>query len=307
MAYAISVVIPSYNSEKYIYDCLSTVFSQKTEYRYEVIVVDSSEEDITARLKSRFPEVKTVHLSHRTYPGTARNIGVENASAEVIAFTDADCLVGDNWIQKFMENQRAGREVVGGPVGNGTPKNIFGTVDFLLEFNELLGGKKLGKVGLLGTGNTAYRRSLLEKYGGFEDTIKGSDSILSRKMAMNGVDVYLDPEIKMYHRNRTSLRKVLKNQYDLGIGSAHTRSKVNIRGSILLRMPLLIPLIPLLRTVAIGRRLYKNSMTNCMRFVALYPFIFLGLVVFTAGFARGVKTAPSGKGRQWVKKMVKGS
>ena len=284
----ISVIIPSYNCLHYIFDCLESVFAQETEYSYEVIVVDSSEEDITPLLIEKFPDVIAVHSEKRAYPGTARNIGLKHVRGEVIAFTDTDCVVAPNWLQSIMESQKTGRAVVGGAVGNGTPWNPVGTSEFLLEFNNFLGNKQVRKVKLLPTCNLSYKKELFDIYGGFEDTIKGSDSIFSRKMNQNGIDVYLDPAIKMYHRNRKALKKFFKNQYDLGIGSALTRRKMDISGSFLVRYPFLIPLIPVFRTSAISLRLIRWSPLNFLKFIVLYPLLFSGLMAFTAGFIKGV-------------------
>ena len=90
--YDVSVIIPSYNSGTHLFDCLESVVTQKTTYSYEVIVVDSSQVDVTPWIRERYLCVRTIHLPERAFPGTARNIGVEEARGRVIAFTDTDCL-----------------------------------------------------------------------------------------------------------------------------------------------------------------------------------------------------------------------
>ena len=84
----ISVVIPCYNSEKFIFDCLSSLFNQKFDYDYELIVVDSSKDSTPDIIRDKFPSVKLLHFNSKTLAGKARNIGVKAAKSSIIAFTD---------------------------------------------------------------------------------------------------------------------------------------------------------------------------------------------------------------------------
>lgn len=269
-------------------DCLDSVLAQKTQFKYEVIVVDSSDDGTGEWLAERYPQVVLLRLQQRTFPGAARNAAIKIAQGDILAFTDCDCIVAPDWLQNMIENQRAGQLVAGGPVGNGTPWHPVGTAEFLLEFNSFL-GRRLRQVSVLPTCNISYRRELFDRYGLFLATIKGSDSIFSRKIAQAGIPVYLDPKIRMIHRNRTGWRKFFRNQYNLGIGSAQTRKILTISGSNLLKFPLLGIFIPILRTGAISLRLLRWSPENFIKFVLLYWLILPGLVVFTAGFFHGVK------------------
>ncbi|MBC7186569.1 MAG: glycosyltransferase [Calditrichaeota bacterium] len=291
----VSVIVPSYKPGPYLFDCLKSLAAQRTTHPYEVIVIDSSPEDITPEVQRRFPQVKVIHLPQRAFPGTARNVGIAQARGEVLAFTDADCVVAPDWVQRLVEGHSAGMMVVGGAVVNGTPDSAIGSAEFLLEFNDFQadrGGCR--RVALLPTCNVAYRKDLFRRFGGFDSAIKGSDSAFSRYMNMQGVEVYLAPGILVAHRNRTSLDGYLRNQFQLGIGSALTRRKLALRDSFVVRTPLLVPLIPLARTVAIGYRLLRWSPKNFVRFVVLYPLIFLGLLLFTAGFVQGLAAGHEG-------------
>ncbi|NOZ61627.1 MAG: glycosyltransferase, partial [Calditrichaeota bacterium] len=65
----ISIVIPNYNSTSYLLRCLSGIFAQKAECNYEVIVVDSSDDDPSEIVEREFPQVRCLHFEGRTYPG----------------------------------------------------------------------------------------------------------------------------------------------------------------------------------------------------------------------------------------------
>jgi len=83
------VVIPVLNDQARIKDCLKAVFNQ-TLPPYEVIVVDGHSTDNTVKNALNFP-VRVVFEDFGTVGG-ARQVGVEEAQGDYIAFTDSDCV-----------------------------------------------------------------------------------------------------------------------------------------------------------------------------------------------------------------------
>ena len=77
----LSVIIPSYNSEKTIRKCLDSLLDQTYEGEYEIIVVDSSDDKTPQIVTSLYPKVKLVHFRNKTDPGKARNIGIGRQKA----------------------------------------------------------------------------------------------------------------------------------------------------------------------------------------------------------------------------------
>src|SRR3989344_1873665 len=99
----ISVIIPSYNSQRYIARCLHSVISQHTTLPYEIIVVDSSKDETPFIIKKNFPSVQLISLKNQTFPGAARNIGVEKSQGKIIAFIDSDCIAASDWLEKGVK------------------------------------------------------------------------------------------------------------------------------------------------------------------------------------------------------------
>ena len=92
----VSIIIPSYNSASHIRQCLATLRVQRTTIPYEVILVDSSDDGTDHIVGEEFPEVRLFHFAERCSVGKARNIGVEQARAEVVLFLDTDCIPAPN-------------------------------------------------------------------------------------------------------------------------------------------------------------------------------------------------------------------
>ena len=283
-----SVIIPSFGQKNYISKVLESLYDQNTEYDYEIIVVESSGDGTAELVREKFPSVRVIELEKRTFPGTARNFGIKAAQSDILLFTDTDCVVDRNWIQQMVAGQRQGKRALAGLVRNGTNKNIIGIADYLLEFYEFLSLKPQIRPAPIATCNVSYHRDLFEKYGFFEDHVKGSDSIFSRKIDSEGELIYCQPKIQIWHHNRTNIKKVIKNQFELGYGAALSRRKYTLQGQVFVKFRFLIPLMPILRSAKIACKILRNSPANFFKFLLVFPFIFMGLIAHAVGFTRGL-------------------
>lgn len=100
-----SVIIPSYNTGSYISSCINSVLSQ-TFKDYEIIVVDdcSSDNGLTESVLNTFSDIKVFHTEKNSGPGSARNIGIANASGEYILFLDSDDTFSSNDVLEKLNN-----------------------------------------------------------------------------------------------------------------------------------------------------------------------------------------------------------
>lgn len=97
----VSVIIPAYNSMKYLPETLESALNQSFQ-DFEVIVVNDGSSDETAEWVSQLtdPRIKLISQENQGLSG-ARNTGIENASGEYLAFLDAD----DCWESTKLEKQ----------------------------------------------------------------------------------------------------------------------------------------------------------------------------------------------------------
>ena len=96
----ISVVIPTYNEENNIEKCLLALENQTiARDRYEIIVVDGQSTDQTVKIAKKYSD-KVIMQKTRWIAG-ARNDGVAVAKGDIIAMTDADCVVSKDWLEEI--------------------------------------------------------------------------------------------------------------------------------------------------------------------------------------------------------------
>ncbi len=87
----ISIIIPAFNSEKYIEEALGTLLAQKCPLK-EIIVIDDGSTDGTASLVKRYGERVSYHFQENRGLSAARNAGIRLSTGSYLAFLDADDL-----------------------------------------------------------------------------------------------------------------------------------------------------------------------------------------------------------------------
>lgn len=97
----VSVVIPAYNEEKYLEQCLVSLLNQ-SEKADEIIVVDNNSTDKTAAIAKSFGVRVIKEKKQGMIP--ARNKGFNTAKYEIITRTDADAIVPTDWIKQIKRN-----------------------------------------------------------------------------------------------------------------------------------------------------------------------------------------------------------
>jgi len=101
MAPKISVVIPTFNEEENITPCLKSLSNQTIpRVDYELIVVDGNSKDKTREYAEKLADVVIIQTSKKV--GGARNDGAALAKADIIATTDADCIIPPDWLEKTL-------------------------------------------------------------------------------------------------------------------------------------------------------------------------------------------------------------
>lgn len=100
----ISIVIPIYNAEKYLEECLNSIKNQ-TYQNFEVIMVNDGSKDNSETICKRFSEDDTRFRYFKKENGgvsSARNIGLDNVEGDYITFIDADDWVDENHLQLLI-------------------------------------------------------------------------------------------------------------------------------------------------------------------------------------------------------------
>jgi glycosyltransferase involved in cell wall biosynthesis len=191
----LSFVIPAWNEEKYIGQCLSSLTSEvaRSGRNIEIIVVNNASEDRTRQIALEFPDVTVVDEPRKGLP-QARQAGFLASSGDLIANIDADCLLPPGWIEKVYRQFTLddGLVALSGPYKYydlSILTNISVRAYYLLTFGfHLVIHHILGKGAVVQGGNFVLRRTALEEIGGFNTDIKfyGEDTDIARRIQKIG-------------------------------------------------------------------------------------------------------------------------
>lgn len=104
----VSIIIPAFNEQDSIADCLQSLLNQSFENQ-EIIVIDDGSTDKTAEIAEKF-KIKLLRQNHKG-AGEARNLGVRHATGEILVFVDADMVFDKDFIEKLTKPIRDGKTI----------------------------------------------------------------------------------------------------------------------------------------------------------------------------------------------------
>lgn len=245
----ITVIVPARNEEADILACLESLVSQNYPPElFEAIVVDDHSTDSTARLVRLFCQknknVKLLSLADFIQPGETQSFkkkaietAIQHAEGELIATTDADCVVPPNWLRllaSFCGRPILSRIFVAAPVNFFREKNIlekFQSLDFIGMMGVTGAGIHLAWMNMCNGANLAYSKAAFYAVGGFsgiDHLASGDDILLLQKMAAQfpgQVGFLKNPEAVVHTRAKPDLKSFFSQRLRWATKSASYRER----------------------------------------------------------------------------------
>ncbi|MFH1192674.1 MAG: glycosyltransferase [bacterium] len=236
-----SIIVPTYNRAEYLKKCVDALLNldcgNDFKYNltpaltskgmeifcidYEIIIVDDNSTDGTREYLSGLAnkKIRILHNERNLGPAISRNRGVENASYDIVAFIDDDCVADKNWL----------RELAGGFGSSGVRREdsgilhppsawvqndaffrnedvdfVFGRTYYIEKEHKGYFPERLVNVkNWPGAGNMAFKKKIFNKLGGFDNNFyyyHNEDSELAiRAVENNFTFKYIDDAI-VYHQ-----------------------------------------------------------------------------------------------------------
>jgi O-antigen/teichoic acid export membrane protein/GT2 family glycosyltransferase len=209
----IAVVVPVRDGSALVAQCVHACRAQ-TRPPAEVIVVDNASDDDTAavaRAAGASVLTEPVRGSYR-----ARNRGWRSTGADIIAFTDGDCIPDPNWLARLVEPfSDPSVAAVGGAIVQA--ELVSASQRWMVERRFLDQAQNAAHEFLpfFATANVAYRRSVLEKLDGFDEAfLSGGDCDMSwRVQALGAGRLVYRPDAMVDHRVGPRLAEVTERWY----------------------------------------------------------------------------------------------
>lgn len=214
----ISLIIPTYNRENPLVECLKCAFNQK-EVNYEVIVVDQTRnhDAETKAFLDNNQNKMTYIFSEIASVTNARNLGISKAKGDIIVFIDDDTTFAEDFLKHHLEGHKFGDMVGGRIIEEGSIINPQGP--WLTPWIKFTGSDTSPHERFTNTitgCNFSFKRHVYEKIGGFDTNFTGisvrEDSEFGYRAYKNGFKIFFYPKAELFHHR-------LAGGVDTGIGN----------------------------------------------------------------------------------------
>ena len=213
----VSVVVPVYNGESTIRECLDSIMGlDYPPEKLEVIAVDDGSTDKTMSILRNYG-LKLIQKQHGGYP-SSMNAGIKEARGDAILIVDSDTYVEQDYLAKILrefDDRKVG--IVSGYVAT-KPNAKFWARITGFESEDRYDQMKSKYVDFITSTCTAYRREVLSQVGLFNEELKrGSDEDLAQRASKVGWKILLRKDAVCYHDWTSSVKRYFKKQMANGI------------------------------------------------------------------------------------------
>lgn len=206
---ALSVIVPARDAAGVLAEQLEALAAQRWSCTWEVVVaVDASSADETVDIAGGYADrglrLRVVNAPASGGPGLSRNVGAAAAQGAAFAFCDADDVVAPGWVAAMGEALRH-HEFVTGPLELDRLNPSWIVESRGRAFTERQPVFE-GVFPYASSCNLAIRRSLFERFGGFDPTWRvGEDLEFSLRLWLSGVALHFEPGAVVHYRYRPTL------------------------------------------------------------------------------------------------------
>lgn len=212
----VSVIIPVYNGEATIEQCVKSLLVQDyPQERYEIIVVNNNSTDRSVEIVRQNPVI--LLDEKKQGPAAARNRGLARVRGDILAFTDADCFAETQWLRELVKP--FSDPTVGGVGGAIESASRATVMERYADDRGILNHSLSSPFFLpyLVTANAAFRKELVDSAGGFDENFTkaaGEDIDLSWRIQLNTPCTFVFAEkAVVYHKYRDTISGLLAQSF----------------------------------------------------------------------------------------------
>lgn len=229
-----SIILLTFNGEQYLDEVLTSIFCQKTEFKFEVIAIDSGSKDLTVNILKKYP-VKIYSIPNSEFGhGKTRNMGGRLASGKYIVFLTQDATpASPYWLENLIKAQRDVKGVVGVysrqlPRQNcnpcewrdielgAPPVSIIKRVDFTDVLQKETYDKHYRQFITFSDVSSCIRKEVLERFPFNENIKMVEDQEWCKRAIEAGHAVAYEASSAVYHSHNYPISMIYRRHFDYG-------------------------------------------------------------------------------------------
>jgi GT2 family glycosyltransferase len=236
---SLSVAIVTKDRAQDLLDCLNSI-TESRDYVDEIILVENNKKKTLSTLIKKFTALP-IRYYLQPLPGIAhtRNLAVQKATKNIVAFIDDDCIVDGKWakhIKKFFLRNPKANGLLGRSLNYYTHSTIAKAeqLQYELWFNQFFkvnDQQNLSSGVFINTRNFAIKRSIIKQHKlifnpkaprKIEDTDFG---LRLFQVAKNNTSIVYTPDVKIYHKNSRTLMSYFTRLFLTGRGTQYLHGR----------------------------------------------------------------------------------
>lgn len=234
MGVNISVIIPVYNAEKEIERCIASLLSLSyPKEAYELLFINNNSTDATASILAKNAESISILTEEKPTSYAARNKGIANASGKIIAFTDSDCVVDDNWLFQIEKTFNDNPNISAIQGKSGVFNKTRNSLALQYKYDDIFKTEVIredGTCNRIDTRNTAIKKDVIDKVGLFNDSLAyWGDIEYGFRIIENGFPILFATDVIIEHINIEDINIAVEKRKKQGYRVAKDFKKMGIR------------------------------------------------------------------------------
>lgn len=219
----ISIIVTVFNEEKTIENFLGSIKKQTLKPN-EVIIVDGGSSDFTYEKILKYKKNNKLNirlLQKKGNRSVGRNFAIKNSKNQVIAITDAGCVLDKNWLKNISEPFKDKSVDVVAGYYKGKPKNIF--EKSILPYVLVMPDKTSSKF-LPATRSIAIRKKYFQKVGKFNEKLNhNEDYEFAKRLEKNNANIFFQKTAFVFWEPVQNLKKAFRMFYRFAMGDVESK------------------------------------------------------------------------------------
>lgn len=287
----LSVVVVSLYTHPLLIKCLDGILANEIEHRIEILVADCCTDEPISNLVEKYPNVRFIQFPQKVGIPFLAGAGIKQSTGEIVALTDASCVVSPNWIKAIFEAHRLPYPVIGGSVDVMEKMKPLDWAAYFCEYGQFMRPLKMGAVDVLPGNNISFKRSVLERGTEYVEP-EFWKTYWCEKLKGNGIELKSEPAMLIYYAKTFQIVPFFIRRFHHGrcFAGMRTGQSSFARRMLYFAGSPILPAIFLYRTIVIilaKKRFFKE-------FVLSFPFLVLAIVFWSFGETFGYL---AGKGK----------
>lgn len=202
----ISAIIPTYNNEKTIEDCIISLKNQSVQLD-EIIIIDNNSEDKTIEIAKN---INCTILNIKSNRSQARNIGAKKSKNQILAFIESDSVYDKNWSQYVLEEFKKGACAVIDRRAVYNPKTLISKINDEI-FNIRYKNYKPFSMWVI-------KKDLFLKLDGFDENLDSAEDVdFGDRIISKNIKISFAKKAIQYHKGEPkTLKETLKRSWWFG-------------------------------------------------------------------------------------------